>query len=295
MFKGTITSMITPFTETGEVDWKAFRDLMEWQVEAKVDAIVCCGTTGEAPTLSEEEQFQIFKIALEVSKKRVPIIAGTGTYNTKKTAEATVRAKELGVDGCLVVVPYYNRPTPEGCMAHFREVSKVGLPTIIYHHPGRTGVRLSAHVLSEIAKFPSMVGIKETSGGLDLMREIQALSRIPILSGDDTLAYAMMEEGAVGIISIVANMIPELWTEMTKSFFSGDRSRAKEIDEQCKPLYQSLVIENNPQGVKYGLSLLSKCRADLRLPLVQPRETTKLEIFRAWTKLKSHVEVKATL
>lgn len=295
MFRGTITSMITPFTETGEVDWKAFQELMEWQVEAKVDAIVCCGTTGEAPTLSMEEQFQIFKVALEVSNKRVPIIAGTGTYDTKKTVEATARAKDLGVDGCLVVVPYYNRPTPEGCIAHFQEVSKVGLPTIIYHHPGRTGVRLSAQVLSEIAKFPAMVGIKETSGGLDLMREIQALSEIPILSGDDTLAYAMMEQGAVGIISIVANMIPHLWSEMTSSFFAGDLAHAKSIDEQCRPLYQSLVIENNPQGVKYGVSLLGKCRADLRLPLVQPRETTKLEILRAWTKLKSFVEDKATL
>ncbi len=144
MFKGSIVAIITPFTHEGEVDYEAFKELVDWHAAEGTHAIVCCGTTGEAPTLSSEEQMQIFKTAVDVSKKRVPIIAGTGTYDTRKTVEKTRKAKELGVDGCLVVVPYYSRPTPEGCIAHYTEVSKVGLPIIVYHHPGRTGVSLSA-------------------------------------------------------------------------------------------------------------------------------------------------------
>jgi 4-hydroxy-tetrahydrodipicolinate synthase len=278
MFKGSIPAVITPFTTEGDVDYAAFKELIDWQIAEGSDAIVCCGTTGEAPTLSSEEQFNIFKIAIDVSKKRVPILASTGTYDTRKTVDRTIRAKELGADGCVVVVPYYSRPTPEGCIAHYTEVSKVGLPMIVYHHPGRTGVKLSAEVLAEISRLPSVVGIKETSGALELIQEIKRISDVPIFSGDDPITYQMMELGAAGGISVVANVIPRGWKEMIHSFLQGDRDRAKELNALYAPLFQSLTLEVNPQCVKYAVSLLGKCQPHLRLPLLQPREAHKLQI-----------------
>ena len=283
MFKGSIVAIITPFTPEGEVDYEAFKELIDWHVAEGTHAIVCCGTTGEAPTLSSEEQMQIFKTAVDVSKKRVPIIAGTGTYDTRKTVEETRKAKELGVDGCLVVVPYYSRPMPEGCIAHYTEVSKVGLPIIVYHHPGRTGVSLSSEVLAEISKLSSVVAIKEASGGLELIQEIQKISDIPIFSGDDTLTFSMMELGAVGGISIVANLIPKAWKEMIESFLQGNKEQAREINTLYSSLVEAMVLETNPQCVKYGVSLLGKCHPYLRLPLLQPREAHKLMILQALT------------
>jgi 4-hydroxy-tetrahydrodipicolinate synthase len=281
MFKGSIVALVTPFTGEGEIDYPAFKKLVDWHAAEGTDAIVCCGTTGEAPTLSDEEQDTIFKTAIDVARKRVPIIAGTGTYDTRKTVEKTAKAKALGADGCLVVVPYYSRPTPEGCVAHYKEVSKVGLPTIVYHHPGRTGIWLSAEVLVEIAKLPSVVGIKEASGGLELITQIKRLSDVPVLSGDDTLAYTMMELGAAGVISIVANIIPRQWKEMIHAFLQGDqggKKRAKELDTLYAPLCQAMVLETNPQCVKYAVSLLGRCTAHMRLPLLLPRETTRSAI-----------------
>jgi 4-hydroxy-tetrahydrodipicolinate synthase len=287
MFKGSVVAIVTPFTQEGEVDYTAFKELIDWHVFEGTNAIVCCGTTGEAPTLSTEEQVQIFKTALDVSRKRVPIIAGTGTYDTRKTVERTRKAKELGVDACLVVVPYYNRPTPEGCIAHYTEVDKVGLPMIVYHHPGRTGIKLSAQVLAEIAKLSSVVAIKEASGGLELIQEIRQISDISIFSGDDSLALAMMELGAVGVISIVANVIPRAWREMVQSFFEGNQERARELNALYAPVVQAMVLETNPQCVKYAVSLLGKCQPYLRLPLLQPREASKLLILQALTQQSS--------
>lgn len=283
MFRGSIVAVVTPFTSEGEVDYSSFKHLIDWHAVEGTDAIVCCGTTGETPTLTLEEQYNIFKIAIDVSHKRVPIIAGTGTYDTRKTVEATAHAKALGADGCLVVVPYYSRPTPEGCIAHYTEVSKVGLPMIVYHHPVRTGIRLSAQVLAAIARLPSVAAIKEASGGLELIQEIRQIVDIPIFSGDDTLTYAMLELGAAGGISIVANVIPGAWREMIQSYHQGHHARAKELDAYYAALCQSLVLETNPQCVKYALSLLGKCEPYMRLPLLQPREANKLAILQALT------------
>jgi 4-hydroxy-tetrahydrodipicolinate synthase len=281
MFKGSIVALITPFTEQGEVDYPALKRLVDWHAVEGTDAIVCCGTTGEAPTLSDEEQNMVFEIAIDVAKKRLPIIAGTGTYDTRKTVEKTAKAKALGAEGCLVVVPYYSRPTPEGCVAHYKEVSKVGLPTIVYHHPGRTGVWFSAEILVEIAKLPSVVGIKEASGGLELIAQIKQLSDIPVLSGDDTMAYAMMELGAAGVVSIVANIIPGQWKEMIHMFLQGDKEGAKELDTLYAPLCQAMVLETNPQCVKYAASLLGKCTSYMRLPLLLPRVLNRSAILSA--------------
>lgn len=275
LFKGTIVPLITPFKKDLEIDEKALADLIEWHIHEKIDAVMLCGTTGEAPTLSEEEKLRIFKIGVEVSAGRVPIIAGTGTYDTRKSLKMTKAAKELGAAGALVVVPYYNRPTPEGCLAHFQEISKAGLPMIVYHHPGRTGTRLSADVLKEISKIPHFAAIKDSSGDLELAKQ---MGSIPFLSGDDPLTLPMMELGGMGVISIVSNVIPRQWTEMTHAFLEGNKAKAKEINDQYAELCNALVLETNPQPIKYALSFLGKCQPYFRLPLVEPRALTKMQI-----------------
>jgi len=286
MFKGSIVALVTPFTETGEVDYLSLKNLVDWYVSLDVDGIVCCGTTGEAPTLSYEEKISVFKTVIDVAHGKIPVIAGTGTYDTRKTVRMTLAAKDLGADGCLVIVPYYSRPTPEGCIAHYREVGKVGLPTIVYHHPGRTGIRLSAETLAEIGKIPSIVAIKEATGTINLTQEIRRLSSIPILSGDDSNAYDLMLEGAVGVISIVANVIPDEWKRFVHAFLEGDYNQAKQLNDCYSPLYQAMVLETNPQCVKYALNLLGKCGPYYRLPLLEPRLDTKQQIQDALTHLK---------
>jgi 4-hydroxy-tetrahydrodipicolinate synthase len=263
--RGSIVALVTPFQESGEIDWAALENLIGWHVEQGSDGIVLCGTTGEAPTLTVEERLEIFRVGVRVAKGKVPLIAGTGTYSTRQTVLATEAAQKIGVDAALVVVPYYSRPTPEGCFAHYQEVSKVGLPFLIYHHPGRTGVKLSVESLAQIGSLPHVAGIKEASGTLEITEELKSQVSVPIFSGDDLLTLPLMERGAVGVISIVANLIPKEWK---KGVGTADQARYENI---CR----ALVLETNPQCVKYALSLLGKCGPYMRLPLVQPRPETR--------------------
>jgi len=278
MFKGAIVALVTPFTAEGEVDEVSFADLVEWQISEGIDAILACGITGEAPTLSWKEQQRVFDIAISTARGRVPVIVGTGTYDTRRVVERTVVAKQMGADGCLVIVPYYNRPTPEGCLAHYRAVSQVGLPIIVYHHPGRTGTRLSTDTLIEICKIPNVAALKEASDSTTVMQELRSRVSTPILSGDDTLTLPLMRLGAQGVLSIVANIIPRQWKLFIDTIRAGKWAEAEELDQILAPLYQSMVLETNPQCVKYALGLMGKCRPDLRLPLLLPREENQKKI-----------------
>lgn len=278
MFRGAITALVTPFAPDARVDYSQLRAMIEWQIEEGIDGIVLCGTTGEAPTLSEEEQIRVIQEGVDAAKGRVPILAGTGSYDTLHAVYLTEQAKKAGADGALVIVPYYNRPTPEGCYLHYQEIGKVGLPLIIYHHPGRSGVRLSASALAQISSLDSVVGIKEASGDLDLTTELIRMTDKPVLSGDDTLALAMMASGCVGIISIVSNLIPRQWTELARYMNAGCLREAKMLFDQYYSLVKAMVLETNPQCVKYALSLMDKCLSKLRLPLVEPRKETKSQI-----------------
>jgi 4-hydroxy-tetrahydrodipicolinate synthase len=279
MFKGSIVALITPFTAQGAVDFGQLKDLVSWHMQSGTDAIVCCGTTGESPTLSLAEQLEIFRCAVAVSKRNIPIIAGTGTYSTQETVERTKMAKEIGVDGCLVVVPYYNRPSEKGCLLHYIEVSKVGLPTIIYHHPGRTGVTLSSLALAHIAELPNVVGIKDAAGSLESTQQLRALTHTAILCGDDSLALPMKLLGATGVISIVANIIPKTW----KAIFNENN---EELYKVVEPLCHALVLETNPQGIKYAMSLIGRSLPHLRLPLIEPEHATQQLIKKVLDKLK---------
>lgn len=281
MFRGSIVALVTPFTEEGEVDYLTLQELVEWHVEEGTDAIVCCGTTGEAPTLTHGEQGQVIKAVVDASRGRIPVIAGTGSYSTRQSVLNTEEAKALGAEGALVIVPYYNRPTPEGCLAHFCEIAKVDLPMIPYHHPGRTGLKLSAQALARICELPQVVGIKEASGDLDLALELKLLSDVPLLCGDDSLMLPMSALGCAGVISVIANIIPAEWKRFVECCIAGERELAMALYRKVAPLCKSLMREVNPQGVKFALSYLGRCRPHMRLPLLEPREETKQEIAAA--------------
>lgn len=284
-FTGMIVASITPFTTSGDIDFQALKEHTEWLIAQGVDGIVSCGTTGETPTLSEEEFLEVVKTVAKTARGRVPILAGTGTNDTRKTVERTHKVKQWGVDGVLVIVPYYNRPSFEGCIQHFREVAKCGLPIMAYHHPGRTGVKLSAAMWAEVLSIPQVVGLKEGSGDSELVRELLPLTQKPILSGEDGKTLSLMQIGSAGIISVVGNLIPRDWKEMVTSIASSDVERAFALHHQYVNLCESLFIESNPQGIKYALSLMNKCTSTMRLPLVEPRESTKqaivVELIRA--------------
>jgi 4-hydroxy-tetrahydrodipicolinate synthase len=270
MFKGSMVALITPFKKDGNLDIEALKNLINWHLKAKTDAVVLCGTTGEAPTLLDEEKLEIFEIALDLAKGKTKIIAGTGSYSTKKTKDLTKQAKDIGVDGALIVVPYYSKPSVDGLIKHYEEIAKIGLPIILYHHPGRTGLKLNLTTFIELQKNDKIVAIKEASGSLDLTKELINNTSFDVLSGDDPLTIPMMKEGAKGCISVVANIIPEKWKEISDLCLMKEFEKAQNIYEKYQELINSMFLETNPLCIKYGLSLMNKCTSFMRLPLIEP-------------------------
>jgi 4-hydroxy-tetrahydrodipicolinate synthase len=286
MFRGSLVALATPFNEEGSIDFGALSELIEWHIESGTDGIVLCGTTGEAPTLSDEEMSALFKEAVLIAKGRIPLIAGTGSYDTRKAVKRTEEAANAGVDGALVVVPYYNRPTQEGCYLHFKEVSKVGLPIILYHHPGRTGTKLSVKTLAQIAELPCIAAIKDATGDLDHAVELMQTIATPVLTGDDGLVVPMMAAGAIGVLSIVANIIPREWKILTTLLLAEQIGEARDYFRRYYPLVKAMVLETNPQPLKFALGAMGKCSSALRLPLVQPQEAVQQQILKELARAK---------
>ena len=278
MFGGTIVALATPFNEQDQVDYCTLRELIEWHIASGTDGIVLCGTTGEAPTLCDEEQMTIFKEGVIDSKGRIPIIAGTGTYHTHHCVEKTRLAKKAGVDGALIIVPYYNRPTPEGCFQHFQAISKVDLPMIVYHHPGRTGVKLAVKDLLRIAEIPNIAAIKESTGDLDYAIELIHHTSVPVMTGDDGLVLPFMAVGGAGVISVVANIIPGEWKQLTTLLANDQFKEARDLFNRFFPLVKSMFLETNPQCIKYAMGTLGKCFSKMRLPMIEPQESSKQRI-----------------
>ncbi len=278
MFKGTLAALTTPFDEQNGIDFHTFRTLLEWHIESGTDAVVLCGTTGEAPTLSDEEQISIFQEGVRISRGRIPIIAGTGTYNTHHCVEMTRTAKKIGVDAALVVVPYYSRPTPEGCFQHFQAIADVGLPIIVYHHPGRAGIKLPVKALLRIAELPNVVAIKESTADLDYAIEVIQQARVPVLTGDDTLTLPTIAIGGVGVVSVVANLIPREWKQLTSYLLNEQWKEGRDLFNRFFPLVKAMFLETNPQCVKYAMGVLGTCSSRLRLPLIEPQESTQRHI-----------------
>ncbi|MGD9686160.1 MAG: 4-hydroxy-tetrahydrodipicolinate synthase, partial [Desulfobacter sp.] len=231
MFKGSIVAIVTPF-KNGAVDEEKLRELVEFQIEGGTDAIVPCGTTGESSTLDYEEHDRVIQIVVEQVKKRVPVIAGTGSNSTREAIEMTEHAKQLGADGCLLVTPYYNKPTQEGLYLHYKAVAEaVAIPQILYNVPGRTGVNLLPETVARLSAIKNIVAIKEATGSLQQASEILALcgDQIDVLSGDDFITFPMMACGAKGVISVLANIMPKAVGDLTDAYFAGDLAKARQL------------------------------------------------------------------
>lgn len=274
MFKGAIVAIVTPF-KNGRVDEEKLRELIEFQIENGTDGIVPCGTTGESPTLSHEEHDRVIEITVDAVKKRVPVIAGTGSNSTAEALRLTEHAREVGADGALMVCPYYNRPTQEGLYQHYKTVAeKVKIPIIVYNIPGRTGVNLLPETMARLAKVPGIVGTKEASGSLKQMHEVIQLCGpdFAVLSGDDFFTYPLLCLGGHGIISVVSNIVPGDMAALVDAFAAGDLQKAKNLHYRMAPLVDSLFIETNPTPVKAALAMMGKIEYEVRLPLTKMSE-----------------------
>ena len=277
MFKGSYVALITPF-DNGTVDEAAFRSFVEWQISEGTHGLVPCGTTGESPTLSHAEHERVIDMCVDVSKGRVPVIAGAGSNATDEAISLTRHAKEAGADAVLHVTPYYNKPTQEGLYAHFAAIhDAVEIPIIIYNIPPRSVVDMSVETMARLAKLPNIVGVKDATN--DPVRALK--TRIACgpdfaqLSGEDAAVLALLVNGGHGCISVTANVAPRQCAEMHEAWMADDRDRSLAIQERLMPLHDALFVEASPGPVKYAASLLGLCKPTIRLPLVEPQPATR--------------------
>ena len=268
MFEGLTVAMVTPFRE-GKVDGEAVDRLVDHLLEGGVDGIVPGGTTGEGPVLLEEERRELFRRVRRRTAGRAFVLAGTGTNSTASTIAQTILAREEGADGALVVTPYYNKPTPDGLRAHFRQVADSGgLPVCLYNVPGRTSVSLTALTVGELSEHPGIVAIKEASGLLDFVSEICRETRLTVLSGDDSLTLPILSVGGAGVVSVVGNAFPAPCRQMLRAFAAGRIDEARQLHQQLFRLSRVLFLESNPGPIKHLLARLGLIREEFRLPLV---------------------------
>jgi 4-hydroxy-tetrahydrodipicolinate synthase len=286
MFKGSFVAIVTPL-RNGRIDEAALRNLVAYHIEHQSDGLVPCGSTGESATLSHDEHQRVIDIVVKAARGRIPVIAGAGSNSTDETLSLVRYAAKAGAQGALLVAPYYNKPTPRGLYEHYRTVAKAtDLPLILYNIPGRSVINIPPQTVIGLATdCPTIVGIKEASGNVDYASEILAAldpRKFTVLSGEDGMTLALMALGAQGVISVVANIIPEAMSELCRFALAGRFDRARELHLQMFPLIRALFLETNPIPVKAAMAALKMCREDLRLPLVtmspEPRKKLLAEL-----------------
>ncbi|MEN6536867.1 MAG: 4-hydroxy-tetrahydrodipicolinate synthase [Bryobacteraceae bacterium] len=281
MFTGCGTAMVTPFRKDQSIDEDTLRRLVRRQIEAGINFLVPCGTTGESPTLTHAEQRRVVEITLEEAKGKVPVIAGAGGNNTTNVIQTAKEMESLGVDGILSVTPYYNKPTQEGLFQHYRAIaSATRLPIVVYSVQGRTGVNVEPATLKRLAEIDNIVGVKEASGNIGQMSMIlnSVPDRFTVLSGDDAITLPLMALGGRGIISVVSNEIPAEMTKLAQSCLAGDFSAAREIHRRYLPLMEVNFVESNPIPVKAAMALMGLIEPVWRLPLVPPSAANHAKI-----------------
>ena len=270
MFKGSIVAIVTPF-HNGKVDEKKLRELIDFQIKNGTSGIVPCGTTGESATLTFDEHEKVIEITIEQVNKRVPVIAGTGSNSTEEAIMLTKQAASAGADASLQVSPYYNRPTQAGLFRHFKAIAEsVKIPIILYNIAGRTGVNIEPETIAGLAKdCKNIVAVKEASGSLDQMSRIKALCppNFQLISGDDSLTLPVLSIGGVGVISVVANIVPADVAGLVSAFEKGNIKKAQNLHYKLLPLIKACFVETNPIPIKTAMGLLGMCEPDLRLPM----------------------------
>ena len=277
IFEGCGTAIVTPFTEDG-VNFEEFKKLIEFQIENEVDAIIVCGTTGEASTMTTEEKKETIKFAINTIAKRTKVIVGTGSNNTKTAIEMSKIAEEAGADGILVVTPYYNKTTQQGLIAHYTEIAKsVKLPIIMYSVPGRTGVNIAPETCKELSKIENIVAIKEASGNISQVAKIASLCQddLAIYSGNDDQIIPVLSLGGKGVISVLSNVMPKYTHNMAKKYLEGNVEQATKMQLDVIDLIDALFIEVNPIPVKYALNLMGYNFGKPRLPLIELSDKNK--------------------
>ncbi len=269
MFSGVLTALVTPFND-GVLDERALAELVELQIEAGVDGLVPCGSTGESATLSHAEHRRAVEVVVAVARGRVPVVAGTGSNSTQEAIELTRHAKEAGADGALLISPYYNKPTQAGIVAHYAEIAReTGLPLIVYNIPGRTQSNILPETMARLADIEQVVGVKEASGDLQQVAKVIALcpDEFSVLAGDDALTLPMLALGGEGVISTSANVAPSEMVEMGRAWRAGDVERARALHYRLLPLFEVLFCETNPIPVKAAMALRGLVGEEIRLPL----------------------------
>ena len=280
MFKGSIPALITPFKD-GQIDWPAFENFVEWQIEQGSHGVVPCGTTGESPTLTHDEHNAIVERCIDVVKQRVPVIAGSGSNSTAEAIELTQHAKDAGADAALVITPYYNKPTQDGMVAHFKAIhDAVSIPMIIYNIPGRCIVDMTPETMAELAKLPNVVGVKDATNDLSrpvIMRELVS-GEFCQLSGEDATSAAFLAQGGDGCVSVVANIAPAENARMHNAWMEGDIETFESMRDLLAPLGRDLFCESSPAPVKYAASVLGLCSEDVRLPLLAASDAARAKV-----------------
>lgn len=282
MVHGSIVAIVTPFLPNGDVNFDKLTELLEWHIAHHTDGIVILGTTGEASTLSKEEKLAVFSHTVSVVNHRIPVIAGTGSNNTRETIEFSQQVEALGVDGLLVVTPYYNKTNNAGFIAHYTMIAdSVRVPIIMYNVPSRTGVMLPVEVVSELSKHPNIIGLKEASGDLSYAITVrqQTSSDFLLYSGNDDVIVPLLAIGGAGVISVAANIIPEVIHNIVSSFLSGDLATARELQLQYLPLIHSLFLETNPIPVKEAMNHMGLNVGGFRMPLYPLSAPAKEELI----------------
>lgn len=277
VFKGSAVALVTPFHADGSVNFEKLEQLVEWQISEKTDAIIACGTTGESSTLNDEEHLAVIEHIIKAAKGRVPVIAGTGSNDTRYGVWLSKEAEKLGADALLVVTPYYNKPTQKGLLASFTAIADaVNIPIILYSVAGRTGVNIEPATVAQLAKHPNIVGIKEASGNIAQVAEIARLVPDDFLmySGNDEMVVPLLSLGGQGVISVVANIKPRETHEMVMHYLEGNLAEARRLQLDMKPLIDALFCESNPIPVKTALNLMGKEVGPLRLPLTEMEDHT---------------------
>ena len=282
----TFTALITPF-KNGKIDEKSLEKLVEFQIKNQVSGIVPCGTTGESPTLSHEEHNLVIELCVKIANKRIKVMAGTGSNSTAEAISMTNHAKKIGVDSCLVVAPYYNKPTPEGVYQHFKALNECDIPLIVYNIPGRSVINISDENLSRIAELKNIAGIKDATGDLARVASLRLLIKkeFSYLSGEDSTAVGFNAMGGNGVISVTSNIAPKMVSDLQRFTAQGDYKSALELQDKLTDLHAAMFCETNQIPIKYDASMIGLCSSEVRLPLVEPSATAKARIEKEMKKL----------
>ncbi len=271
MFKGSMVALITPMHQDGSLDKKALHDLVEWHIQAKTAAIVAAGTTGESATLEPDEQYELVTLIVKQVAGRIPVIAGAGTNSTRTTLKLAENVKRAGADACLIVTPYYNKPTQAGLYQHYKYIADhIAMPIILYNVPGRTACDLLPETVQQLAKLPHIIAIKEATGQLARAEAIRKCCDrdFAIYSGDDATAAELMLQGGQGVISVTANVAPSKMQQLCEAALSGNRPLTEKINAELSSLHQCLFVESNPIPTKFALQTMGKIQSGIRLPLL---------------------------